>query len=580
MRLSSFRIKNFKSIVDTGECHLSSEDNILILAGQNEAGKSAVVEALYFFNEGGSEEFERMQRRRNENPEVICRFRLDDEDIEGVYNATKDSKLKKYLQKNPIVSFRRGSIEEDDNEDIEFTPETRTEMQQFYPESEEETAEVEEGKEEEDTPSVSTLDELEEYIYGESRSFTFYDSFTDLLPGVVTVADIPKHPAVKDFEKVFNVNFAEAIKLDERAIGRTEMRLNRTASDNLNKYWKQRLEEGGKYNFSIKIVPQTDPNLSRIEFKIDREDDDPLFVEQKSKGFQWFSAFNLRLRALGVEESSIRNLIILIDEPGQGLHEKAQKDVKLVLEELAQKKGAQIIYTTHHANLIGTEGTEFARLRVVSNSKELGTKVQTPAQFASRSDQGAKDALSPVITAMGIHSISSVLDSQRLNVVVEGISDHYYFTAFKKLLGKSDRLYFLPACGATNVPNLVSVLLGWGCNYKAVFDDDPKTGRAVYTLLKNEFYEKSDELAHEHILKIKDCYGIEDLLGKKDFFKFVLDKPISRSAEKNSSLAGGKKELLARLFLERVESGSVTLTKESTKKIEEVFEWLYNKFHI
>lgn len=586
MRLKSFRVKNFKSIVDTGECHLSQEDNILVLAGQNEAGKSAVIEALDFFGNGASEDFERLHRRRNESPEVACKFLLDAQDIQNIFIETKDNKLKKYLEKNPIIEFRRGNADEDDFEEAYFTNATVESLQSFFPETDEDRAEPapipSPEPPEEDAPSITTLDELEAFVWNESRNFTSYNSFTDLLPGEVTIADLKNHPAVQDFEKVFGVDFAKVAQWETRAISREEMRLNKNASDNLNTYWKQRLEEGGKYNFQVKILPQPEKTTSRIEFKIERNDGDPLFMEQKSKGFQWFSAFNLRLRALGAEDVRVKNLVILIDEPGQRLHEKAQRDVKHVLEELAQKKGAQVIYTTHHPNLIGTEGSEFARIRVVSNSIEFGTKVETPAQFASRSEENAKDTLSPVITAMGIHSVHSVLDTRRLNTVVEGISDHYYFSAFKKLLSKDERLYFLPACGVTNVPNLVSILIGWGCNYKAVFDDDPKSGRATYTKLKNEFYEKSDELAHEHILKLRDCNGIEDLFGKKDFFKYVLNKPYPKTkvTQNNSALIGGKKELLARLFLEKVDAGEVVLSKESEKKINEVFSWLYQKFKI
>jgi len=588
MRLKSFRIKNFKSIIDTGECHLSDSDNVLVLAGQNEAGKSAVIEALNFFGNGVTDDFERLHRRRDEHPEVICRFLLNDQDIENVFIETKDEKLKKHLVKNPVVGFVRGSTEEDSFDDIYFTDETTEALSKFFPEKSKEegsentdTPQAQEEKTE-DSPSVTDIDGLEEFIFNETRDFVFYDAFSDLLPGVVTIEKIKEHPAVLDFEKVFNIDFSQIISLEERAISREEQRLHKEASDNLNTYWKQKLEEGGKYNFSVKIVPQTVPNESKIEFKIDRNDGDPLFMEQKSKGFRWFSAFNLKLRALGVEQVKVKNLVILIDEPGQGLHEKAQKDVKRVLEELADKKGAQLIYTTHHPNLIGTEGTEFARIRVVSNTQEFGTKVETTAQYASRADQSAKDTLSPLITAMGIHSIHSVLDTRRLNVVVEGISDHYYLSAFKKLLNKDERINFLPACGVNNVPNLVSVLIGWSCNYKAVFDDDPKSGRSAYNLLKKEFYEENDDFAHEHILKIKGCNGIEDILSKTDFYKFVLNKPYKRNSvsKENSKLTGGKKELLARLFLEKAENGEVSLTKESTKKINEIFDWIYQKFDI
>lgn len=593
MRLKSFRIRNFKSIIDTGKCHLSDTDNILVLAGQNEAGKSAVIEALDFFGNGVSDDFERLHRRQNEYPEVVCEFFLNNEDIENVFIETKDEKLKKYLQKNPIVGFVRGDIKEDDFEEVYFTEETTESLSKFFPEQTEENEneesssnqdeEADNGDEkDENSMAITTTDGLEEFIFNETRNFIFYDAFSDLLPGVVTIGEIKDYPAVLDFEKVFNTNFAEIVKQEERTIGREELRLHKEASDNLNTYWKQKLEEDGKYNFNVKIGQQADVNQSKIEFKIDRDDGDPLFMEQKSKGFRWFSAFNLKLRALGVEEVKIKNLVILIDEPGQGLHEKAQRDVKCVLEELAQEKGVQIIYTTHHPNLIGTEGKEFARIRVISNMKSIGTKVETVAQFAARADQGAKDSLSPLITAMGIHSVGSLLDAKRLNVVVEGISDHYYLTVFRKLLNKNDRLYFLPACGVNNVPNLVSVLIGWGCNYKAVFDDDAKSGRAAYNLLKKEFYENDDNLAHQHIHKIKDCDGIEDILGPKDFYKFVLSEtfPKAGSKEKNSKLAGDKKELLARLFLERIENNEVKLSQTSINKIEEVFKWLYEKFNI
>ena len=84
-------------------------------------------------------------------------------------------------------------------------------------------------------------------------------------------------------------------------------------------------------------APRPIEQTSRVEFYIERDDQDPLYLEQKSKGFRWFSSFNLRLRALGVEDHIIKNLVILIDEPGQGLHEKAQLDVKKVIEESGVK---------------------------------------------------------------------------------------------------------------------------------------------------------------------------------------------------------------------------------------------------
>ena len=45
----AFRIRHFRSITDSGECRLSG-DRITVLAGQNEAGKTAVLTALRDFD--------------------------------------------------------------------------------------------------------------------------------------------------------------------------------------------------------------------------------------------------------------------------------------------------------------------------------------------------------------------------------------------------------------------------------------------------------------------------------------------------------------------------------------------------
>lgn len=49
MRPIAFRIRDFRSIVDSQVCPLSA-DNITVLAGQNEAGKTAVLQALRDFD--------------------------------------------------------------------------------------------------------------------------------------------------------------------------------------------------------------------------------------------------------------------------------------------------------------------------------------------------------------------------------------------------------------------------------------------------------------------------------------------------------------------------------------------------
>ena len=71
MKLNAFRIKNFRSIVDTGWQNISP-DNITCLIGQNESGKTSVLEGLKVFYSGIISED--VLRSDLSLPEVSCRF--------------------------------------------------------------------------------------------------------------------------------------------------------------------------------------------------------------------------------------------------------------------------------------------------------------------------------------------------------------------------------------------------------------------------------------------------------------------------------------------------------------------------
>jgi len=71
MKLTAFRIRNFRSIVDSGWQNLSP-DNITCLIGQNESGKTSVLEGLRAFYTGIISED--VLRSDLSLPEVSCRF--------------------------------------------------------------------------------------------------------------------------------------------------------------------------------------------------------------------------------------------------------------------------------------------------------------------------------------------------------------------------------------------------------------------------------------------------------------------------------------------------------------------------
>lgn len=81
MKLLSFRIFNYRSIIDSNWCELSS-DNITGIIGQNESGKTSVLEALKSFHSGVvSEDIIRSDLSK---PKVSCCFTIIPEKFEEV----------------------------------------------------------------------------------------------------------------------------------------------------------------------------------------------------------------------------------------------------------------------------------------------------------------------------------------------------------------------------------------------------------------------------------------------------------------------------------------------------------------
>ncbi len=82
MKISAFQIKNYRSIIHSGKCYLSP-DYITALIGQNESGKTSVLEALKSFYEGFITDD--VLRSDMTFPEITCTFLLDESKELGDY---------------------------------------------------------------------------------------------------------------------------------------------------------------------------------------------------------------------------------------------------------------------------------------------------------------------------------------------------------------------------------------------------------------------------------------------------------------------------------------------------------------
>lgn len=125
MQLVAFRIQHFRSIVDTG-WHQLAHDNITSLIGQNESGKTSVLEALKAFHDGIL--IEDMLRSDLTLPEVSCKFNFSFADIENRIDKRKlNPEIRKLISTLDSISIKRRW-----EDDLDSVMEMGDELQEVY----------------------------------------------------------------------------------------------------------------------------------------------------------------------------------------------------------------------------------------------------------------------------------------------------------------------------------------------------------------------------------------------------------------------------------------------------------------
>ena len=476
MFLWKVRIQNFKSIKDTWIVNLHQGDSITILAWQNESWKTSFLKALKFFEEWKYSTFDEEDRRLWLHPKVECTFFLTDEEY-WIIKDCSTKQIAEYIKTN-WITFVRWSIEKDDFEKLKYkNPDEFEQLIKSFKDNK--TDEETEDKDNEEIFDVIN------YLYSIRPTIVFYSSFSEnLLPKKITYSKIPDNQAVKDFESVYDVNFQNLLdttKTNDQERINEENRINKEAWDSLNHYRHQNISwEQVNYKYSISIQRDSNIENSFVNFFIEQWSDWVLSMNQKSQWFRWFIWFNLRLRAH--EKNLSENwIILLIDEPWQWLHEKAQEDVKVVLEELWEKDKIQIIYSTHQAILLWKEDIDFNRLFLVEKTQENGTTLKTISQYVW--SNWNPEALSPIKTALWLISIPE-FSEHKLNIITEWISEYFYLKTFFQ----DNHYVIIPATWADQVPNLLAILFWWGLKTKAILDWDNKW-KAAYKKIKEAFFD-------------------------------------------------------------------------------------------
>lgn len=192
----------------------------------------------------------------------------------------------------------------------------------------------------------------------------------------------------------------------------------------------------------------------------------------RSAGFVWFFSF---LVAFAQVKKRYGNVIILLDEPGHGLHGRAQADLLRFIEEKLEPNH-QVIYSTHSPFMVPAERLD--RVRIVEDRIEeragkppivFGTKVS--GEFLSRDN----DTIFPLQAALG-YEVTQSLFVGKNTLLVEGPSDILYLQAAsdalkqRKKAGLDHRWTLSPSGGVDKIWPFVSLFLGQKLNIAVLTD--------------------------------------------------------------------------------------------------------------
>ncbi|HCM90380.1 MULTISPECIES: AAA family ATPase [Vagococcus] len=598
MKPIKFRIQNYKSIVDSGECYF--EDGYTVLAGKNESGKTTILEALRDFDKNQEIDDIAIPLGREEvNTKISVWFEIDKLEIEDI-NAKFDYSLKKVNTKN-LIKITKEINNEEYLYNCDFTAIEHEKIENYWKKNinpfiiefkeeigmtsyltylingdvkkkieylnrildEEEIFTIEREIVEISVEEDEILSKMKKTLelYKESMdvtdllvkklincympNFVFYSSFNDTFPDVIRVEDIKNSEFAQDLEKISKFDIDAIIDKNKQTQSNHQRSVNTEFTDIFKKYWTQD---------NIKLVVEKDGE--NVHFWI--EENSMMFKpSQRSQGQQWFLSFYIKVVARMKENNPN---VILIDEPGLFLHAKAQKNMLKTLEE--QFKENLILFSTHSPYLI--EENKINQIRLIE--KENNETVIHSKTWAKIKDT---ETLTPILTAIGLGLGDGITDRGRNNIICEGVEDVFYLRAFKKIIDSKLDINFINGDGAAKLQFIGRILEAWQCSVMYILDNDKAGHQAKKKLVKKEFVEAKDII----MVTDKENSSTVDLLSIEDFKKYILEESLDIEVIKNSDYISSKKlekALLARKFL--MESSKIKLNQESMNNIENLFK--------
>jgi predicted ATP-dependent endonuclease of OLD family len=550
MLLTSAKVTNFKSIDDSGTVPIDADTTVMV--GQNEAGKSAFLQALYqahpiFSNDGGFDKTadyprKNLSRFNSLHPggkaEVTSlSYTIDASDLKVVNGAMGVEVLKEgtftvhseyggpdnirgmpnLVNEAPYIVHLLKNVTLP--ETVAADARNAQTIKQLIDalESEELTSEG--------TALLTDLNNrftksswdnslawevYNKYLFKRRPRFFYFDDYR-LLPGKANLKQIQKRVAESESktspkplmpEEQAVVALLQMAQVDLTALlkntGYEEARANlegvsNAITDQIFKFWRQ--------NQQLEVVidireDDTDeapfdegPNLY-IRIKNQRHRVTVPF-SQRSKGFIWFFSFLVWFDSIhnrAQEQGGVEAPVILLLDE-PGLNLHALAQGDLLAYIDTLAEQHQVIYTTHSPFMVRSE--RLPQVRVVEDKDTRGTTV------SDRLDGSDPKTLFPLQAALGYTVAQNLFISKR-NLVVEGIADLAYLQFFSQaceaegLEGLRADITIVPVGGLDKVATFVSLLGANDLEIVVVHDYEGKPDARLESLVREKILRDKD----------------------------------------------------------------------------------------
>ncbi|MBO9124946.1 MULTISPECIES: AAA family ATPase [unclassified Rhizobium] len=234
---------------------------------------------------------------------------------------------------------------------------------------------------------------------------------------------------------------------------------------------------------------------------------------ERSAGFTWFFSFLIKFDR--VKKDATGRVFLLLDEPGLTLHGLAQADLlRYFTEKLAPHH--QIVYSTHSPFMVPHDNIMASRI-VEDLVNVDGRGRRTPTGTTVREDvlKADKDSIFPLQGALG-YSLTQSLFVGKHTILVEGPGDILYLQALSAELTKRDRTgldtkwVMCPAGGIDKIQSFVSLFAGNSLDVIALSDYTKKDRNKLEALRKSEIIKQGGVLSIADFVDQEEA-DIEDL---------------------------------------------------------------------